>query len=196
MIETPLEGRFYGEGRRLVFAAPLPYQAFVKGTGAVGVGMFLAPIVFSVLPVPLPLYNAWWTSIGLMVFVAAIGAALSLQTIVFDLREKTYRRRQGPGLIPRFTRGRLDDLDAIVVLAEPTKISIQAVITYHVVLHWKGAKEPIMIVQRDTRAWCNPINANAGPILQVAQQYAQALGVKFFDNTYFPSPVPVPSWFK
>lgn len=148
------------------------------------------------IPVPKPLYDAWWTGIGLMVIVAAVAAFFSLQAITFDLRERTYRRRQGPGFLPRFSRGRLDDLDAIVVLTETNTLSLPPSVTYHVVLHWKGMREPLMVLQKDTRLYHagEPINAHAAAILQLAARYAQALGVRFFDNTYYPSPCPVPIW--
>jgi hypothetical protein len=192
LLETPLVGRFYGEGRRLTFGAPAPYQFFVRATAAVGIVMVLMPGI----PVPKPLYDAWWTGIGLMVIVAAVAAFFSLQAITFDLRERTYRRRQGPGFLPRFSRGRLDDLDAIVVLTETNTLSLPPSVTYHVVLHWKGMREPLMVLQKDTRLYHagEPINAHAAAILQLAARYAQALGVRFFDNTYYPSPCPVPIW--
>jgi len=192
MLETPLVGRFAGEGRRLSFAAPAPYHILVRTTAIVGAIMLLAPA----LPIPLPLYESWWTMVGAMLVVAAVAAALSLQTIVFDTRERTYRRRQGPGFLPRFSRGRIDELDAIVVLAEQNPTSIPPSVTFHVVLHWKGNKEPLMVLQRDTRSLGHgmPLNSSAGHILALAQKYATALNVKFFDNTYFPSPCPVPIW--
>jgi hypothetical protein len=192
MIETPLVGRFYGEGRRLTFGAPAIYHALVRATGIAGAVMFLAPH----LPIPLPLYDAWWTAVGAMLLVAAFGAAFSLQSIVFDLRERIYRRRQGPGFFPRFSRGRLDDLDAIVVTAELNQISLPPSVTFHVALHWKGAREPLMVLERDTRTFSanQPLNAHAGAILQSAMRYSQALGIKFFDNSYYPSPCPVPIW--
>lgn len=190
MLETPLYGRFLGEGRRLVFAAPLPYHAFVRGTAIVGGLMFVAPI----LPVDLPLYPMWWHMIGFMVMGAAALAALSLQSVVFDLKERIYRRRQGPGLVLRGTSGRLDMLDAVVVIAEPHHASIPPSVTFHVMLHWKGGVEPPMVLQRETRSLSTgqPLNAHAGTILQRAASYAQALGVQFFDNSYFASPNPVP----
>lgn len=196
MLETPLVGRFHGEGRRLIFAAPLPYQVLVKGTGALGGAMFLAPLAARIVGFDLPLYEAWWTAVGLSLVVAAVGAAFSLQTIVFDLKERTYRRRQGPGFFPRFSRGRLDDLDAVVVLTEENGGAIPPSVTHHVVLYWKANREPLMVLQKDTRPWSRgqPLNAYAGPILQLAGQYAQALGVTFFDNSYFPSKCPVPFW--
>jgi hypothetical protein len=147
-------------------------------------------------PVQLPVYGGWWLMVGSMLIGAAILAAFSLQTIVFDLRERTYRRRQGPGLLPRFSRGRLDDLDALVVVAETGSAGLAPSVTFHMVLHWKGAREPIMVVQRETRPFSNgqPINAQAGPFLQLGIRYAQALNVKFFDNSYYPSPCPIPLW--
>jgi hypothetical protein len=192
VLETPLVGRFYGEGRRLTFAAPAPYQYFVRVTAAVGIGMVIAPGI----PIEKPFYDAWWTGIGSMVIVAAVAAAFSLQAISFDLRERTYRRRQGPGFLPRFTKGRLDALDAVVVVSEDNPGHIPHSVTYHVVLHWREAREPLMVLQRDTRLHpgSQPLNAHAGPILQQAARYAQALGIKFFDNSYYPSPCPVPIW--
>jgi hypothetical protein len=134
--------------------------------------------------------------IGCLLVAAAILAALSLQLIVFDLKENIYRRRQGPGLLPRQTQGRISDLDAIVVIAE-TAMSVPGSVTYHVVLHWKpNLPEPVLVLHQDTRqiAPGQPLNANAGPILELGARYAKSLGVKFFDNTYYSSPCPVPLW--
>lgn len=191
MLETPLVGRFQGEGRRITFSAPAPYHALVRGTALLGVAMVLA----TALPVELPIYTTWWWMVGTLLILAAVAAAFSLQMISFDLRERTYRRRQGPGLIPRFSRGKLDELDAIVILADP-RPGIPPTVTLHMVLHWKGSREPIMVLQREVHGLPagQAMNANAGPILQAGMRYAQALGVKFFDNSYFASPCPVPFW--
>jgi hypothetical protein len=192
MLETPLFGRFQGENKRLVFAAPGLYHALIRVTATVGIVMVLA----SFAPVELPLYGGWWFMVGAMLIGAAVLAAFSLQTIVFDLRERTYRRRQGPGLVPRFSRGRLDDLDALVVIAEPNPSGIPPVVTFHMVLHWKGSREPIMVVQRESRPFSpgQPLNANATHFLQLGMRYSHALGIKFFDNSYYASPCPVPLW--
>jgi len=190
MIETPLIGRFQAEGRRLSFAAPPAYQALVRGTGIAGatmlaLGLFGFDLVFGA---------GWLMWVGLMVLGAAVASALSLQGIVFDLREGTYRRRQGPGLFPRLTRGRLDELDALVLLAEPGTLG--GTVTYHLVLHWKGEREPIMVLQTDTRVLPpgQPINGAAQQIRDLGSRYAEALRLRYFDNAYFASPCPVPLW--
>lgn len=190
MLETPLTGRFLGENRRLVFSAPAPYYALIRTVAAVGGVM----VLLSFTPFDLPFYPGWWLMVGGLLVCAAVLAAFSLQIITFDLKERIYRRRQGPGLIPRFTRGRIDDLDAIVVVAE-TKPGIQPMVVFHMVLHWKGSREPIMVLQRESHLLpSGPINQNAGLFLQNAHRYSQALGIKFFDNSYFPGPNPMPIW--
>lgn len=191
MIETPLEGRFLGEGRRLIFSAPAPYHALIRGVAIAGVVMILA--AFS--PFELPFYPTWWLMIGTLLILASIAATFSIQMIAFDLKERTYRRRQGPGFIPRFTRGRIDDLDAIVVIAEQKPGVVQLVV-YHTVLHWKGNREPIMVLRRSSFSMPTnqPLNQYAGPIVADSERYAKAMGIKFFDNSYFPGVCPVPFW--
>ncbi|MGV3615935.1 MAG: hypothetical protein ACO1SV_11420 [Fimbriimonas sp.] len=191
MIETPIVGRYQGEDRRLIFGPPALYHAFVTGVGIVG-GLFL---VASLVP-NMPLWPGWWLMVGALTIVAATLAAFSLQLVVFDLKEGFYRRRQGPGMLPRRTYGKLTDLDAVVVIAQPNA-GLQATVTYYVVLHWKvGLPEPILVLHQDTRVSQPglPLNAMAGPVLKLGERYAKSLGVKFFDNTYFASPCPVPIW--
>ncbi|AIE86800.1 hypothetical protein [Fimbriimonas ginsengisoli] len=190
MLETPLFGRYQGENKRLVFTAPAPYHALIRLTALTGAGMIVAPM----LPVELPFYPQWWLMIGTLLIGAAVLAAFSLQTIVFNLRERVYHRRHGPGFFPTFTRGKIDAIDALVVVAEACPGSFPPVVTFHMVLHWKGNAEPIMVVQRESRPLGQPLNAQAGPFLQLGARYAQSLGIKFFDNSYYPSPCPVPIW--
>ncbi len=141
MIETPIVGRFQGEGRRLIFGPPALYHRFVWTVGIAG-GLF---VLRSFLPLDFGPWPAWWLGVGTMVILASVLAALSLQLVVFDLKERTYRRRQGPGVLPRRTHGRLDTLDAVVVIAETSGLLPQ--VTYHVVLHWKaGTTEPPLVL--------------------------------------------------
>jgi hypothetical protein len=192
MIETPLVGRYQGEGRRLIFGPPAAYHQLVYGVGAVGTLFVFLSSFDWVAGLP----SFWWFLIGSLLVAAAIVAALSLQLIVFDLKEGTYRRRQGPGLLPRQTHGRIADLDAVVVIAE-TMASMPGTVTYHIVLHWKmNAQEPLLVLHQDTRQLSSgqPLNFASGPILQLGSKYANSLGVKFFDNSHFSSPCPVPLW--
>jgi hypothetical protein len=192
MVETPIVGRFLGEGRRLVFGPPPAYHTLVWAAGGVGALCLL----IAILPFSVPMWPGWWAMVGILTVLATVLAALSLQLIVFDLKEGTYRRRQGPGLLPRTTLGRIRDLDAVVVIAEPNPL-LGSAVTYHVVLHWKvGLPEPILVLHQDTRQLPpgQPLNSQAGPVLQLGERYAKALGVKFFDNTYFPSTCPTSLW--
>ncbi len=196
MLETPLYGRFIGENKKLVFGPVGPYTALVRacvigGCLVTAVGVFAPP-----LGVELPIYDAWWVGLGVAVALAGIAVAFSLQSVVFDLRERIYRRRQGPGLIPKTTRGRVSDLDAVVLIAEPNSLIFGGGVTYHLVLHWKGQREPVLVLQQDTRPLPagQPMNAATGPLHQRGMQYARALGVPFYDNSHFPSPNPFPIW--
>jgi hypothetical protein len=91
------------------------------------------------------------------------------------------------------TRGKISDLDALVLIAEPNARVMQGGVTYHLVLHWKNQKEPSLVVQQETRALPPgmPLNAGAGYLLQVGIKYANALGIKYYDNSHFPSANPV-----
>jgi hypothetical protein len=196
MIETPLYGKFQGENRRLVFSAPTAYHMFIRATGAVGVVMVLYGLLGPVLGVELPLYQQWWLGIGALVIFAAVLAALSLHSISFNLKERIYVRRQGPGLFPRVTRGSINDLDAIVLIAENNARLLNGGVTYHLILHWKGQAQPPMVLQQDTRVLTpgQPLNTWSGPLMNRATTYAQALGIKLFDNSHFLSACPVPIW--
>jgi hypothetical protein len=141
-------------------------------------------------------YPQWWSMVGVMVGGAAVLAALSLQSISFDLRERKYRRRQGPGFLPRVTIGSVDDLDAVVLVAEPNDRMMQGGVTYHLVLHWKGEREPIMVLQQDTRRLRTgqPLQSAAQPILAQGMRYAKSLRLPFFDNSHFASACPISIW--
>lgn len=192
MIETPLYGRFIGENRKLVFTVPIAYLGLVRLCVISGIAVFAYGFFGPMLGMELPLYQQWWLMLGLLLMVAGAAATFSLQSITLDLRERIYRRRQGPGLIPSTTRGSISDLDAMVLLTEQN-LGMGGV-TYHLVLHWKGRKEPPMVVQSDTRVLPSgaPLNGAAGPLLQKGMDFAKALGIPFYDNSHFPSKNPTP----
>jgi hypothetical protein len=189
MLETPLYGRFVGENKRLVFAPTGPYVGLVRTCVIGGFAAALAGVLF---PNHLPVYAAWWVFTGTMVGLAGVAAAFAIELVVFDLKERTYRRRQGPGLFPRTSRGRLQDLDAVVLISEPNPLI--GGVTYHLILHWKQMREPPLVLQQDSRSIHpgSPLNAAAGPIYQRGAEYARALGLPFYDNSHFPSANPVP----
>lgn len=188
MLETPLFGRFQGE-RWLAFLPPPIYLGLVGACVIFGPSMAIYGLFFEVAS----FYPEWWQMVGLLVTGAGILAALALQSVTFDLREKTYLRRQGPGFFPKTTRGRLSDLDAVVLIAEPNSRLMAGGVTYHLILHWKGVKEPPMVLQQDTRTLPSgmALNYGAAQILAVGFRYAKALGVPFYDNAHFPSRNPM-----
>jgi hypothetical protein len=196
MLETPLYGRFQGEGRRLVFGPPLLYLHLVKACTGVGVAMSLYGLYALATGEAVAVYPAWWVLVGVLVAGAAGLAAASLQSISFDLRERFYTRRQGPGFLPRVTRGPIDGLDAIVAISEPNQRLHAMGVTYHLVLHWKGHRGPLMVLQQDSRQMISgqPLNIAAAQLVAQGASYAKALGIPFYDNTHFASKCPVSIW--
>jgi hypothetical protein len=196
MLETPLYGKFQREDTRLVFGPPAPYTVLVRVCIGFGAFMVLYGLFCQATGRPSPIYPQWWAFIGILVVGAGCFAALSLQSIVFDLREKTYTRRQGPGILPRVTRGPTSNIDALVAISEPNARMMTNGVTYHLVLHWKGNVEPIMVLQQDTRQLVSgqPLGVGALQILQRGERYARAIGVPYFDNTNFASKNPVSIW--
>ena len=92
------------------------------------------------------------------------------------------------------SQGSIAELDAIVLISEPNSRMINGAITYHLVLHWKGERQPPLVLQQDTRALPGgqPLNYAAAPLLATGMGYAKALGLPFYDNSHFPSANPVP----
>lgn len=196
MLETPLYGKFQREGKRLVFGPPAMYDHLVKGVGGLGAMMAIYGLFSSATGGATPVYPMWWVLIGTLLLGAAGLAAASLQSISFDLRERVYLRRQGPGMFPRITRGPISALDALVAISEPNSRLISGGVTYHLVLYWKGQQEPLMVLQQDTRQlpMGQPLNIGAAPLLGLGAQFASALGLPYHDNTSFASKCPVSIW--
>jgi len=194
MLETPLYGRFGKENRRLVFGPTQTYDLLVNATSAAGGLLFLMSFREGGLTEFWPGFSRdWCFFVGLMVLGASLWAYLSLVRISFDLKNGTYWRRQGPGFLPRMSSGKLEDLEALVMLAEPNS-GVNGGVTYHLVLHWKPGKQPLMVVQQDSRSLRNgePLQAGGVQLMQAGLQYAKALGIPLYDNSHFASRCPVP----
>lgn len=184
MLETPLFGRFLGENKYLIFAPAQEYLVLVGGCVLGG----LAGGAWGAFE-----RSTYFTGLGLAIFGAGIWGALSLQWISFNLRERVYTRRQGPGVFPRTTRGSLKDLEAIFLLAEE-RLLLGRQVTYRLLLQWRERKEPPMVLQQDYRAIPpgQPLNFAAGPLYQLGIKAAESLQIPLVDQAHFPSPSPVP----
>ena len=84
----------------------------------------------------------------------------------------------------------------MVLIAEPNSRLMNGGVTYHLVLHWKGQSQPLMVVQQDTRVLVpgQPLNIAAQQLLAEGLRFSQAIGIPFFDNSHFASKCPVPIW--
>ncbi len=191
-LETPLTGR-YGKETWLVFAPPRWYEVLTWVCMAFGAWAFLSIFVSWLQFGPgsiLPSFVRIW--VGPLVFVGGFWGQLSSERMTINLRNRTYRRREGQGLFKRNTAGSLGEIDAVVVLAEPYQVN-PGMVVYRTVLYWKGHKEPPIIVEQ---AYVqigvgSPLNSGAGVILRKSAEYARRMSIPFYDNTHFSSPAPL-----
>jgi hypothetical protein len=184
MLETPLFGRFLGENKYLIFAPAQEYLWLVGGCVLGGLGGVVYGMVGrSIYP----------TFVGSMIFAAGSWGALSLQWISFNLRERVYRRRQGPGFFPHTTTGSFNDLEVLFLLAEERYIVTRQA-TYRLYLQWRGNREPGMVLQQDYQniPAGYPLNSGAGRMFHLGVKAANALGIPFVDQAHIPAPCPVP----
>lgn len=188
-LETPLVGRFWGENKRLVFSPPNWYQGLVIGCFIVSLYVLFGRSV-GWFRVPWFLSANW---LGWAVLGAGVWALMSMEYAVFDLKSKTYFRREGGGIFKRTRRGSTTEIDAVVVYCSQYLHGMAGQnVVYRTVIHWKNARVPLLLTERQMSALPPgaPLNYAAGPILVRAQRYAEAMSVKYFDNTYFHSPTP------
>lgn len=191
-LETPLEGRWVGENKKLIFAPPLWYDVLVVACLVIGFAVAVGSLVGRGLPVLGEVTASLF--LGAAVFLAGLWAAFSNERMVCDLQTRRYARLEGQGLVKRIVRGPLSDLDAIVVVAEEYPFALGRAVTYRTVLHWKYQRHPMLIIERTQTQLPSgaPIQSAAGANLQRAQRYARELGTRFYDNAYFNSPGPLP----
>jgi hypothetical protein len=171
MLETPTFGRYTREEKQLIFEPAKEYMSLVYFCLGGGIFGFFSGIFKQETGVLL---------VSIMVFLAGVWAHFSVVRITFDVSAKSYRRRQGPGFIPRLWKGNFNELDALVVIAEHSVTGIK----FHLVLHWKNNRAPLMVLESDT--------GNAQNLLSKSYRFSKSIGVTLYDNTQFPSPCPVP----
>ncbi len=140
------------------------------------------------LPLPAPIMI--WA--GPLIFFSGLWGQLSSERMTCDLRRRTYTRREGQGLFKQVIQGSLDELDAIVLLTEVGGLVSRQETTYRLVLHWKNQQHPLLVIGSESYTLVlGQINAKAGNLAAKGAFYARALGVPFYDNSYFPSPEPL-----
>jgi hypothetical protein len=193
-LDTPLHIRLYGENKRITFAPPLWYDALVSGCLFGGFGMAVLAFLRGGFQIGMFPYMGFflWTAVGL----SGVWAAISNERMSCDPRKGTYARLEGSALWKKLTRGYTNELDALVLLTEKyplVDLTGKTVVAYRLVLHWKGSKMPLLIVdeRRRTNPSGTPLNHSAGDLLYMGSRVAKALGIPFYDNSYFHSPCPI-----
>lgn len=184
-LETPLTIRRWGE-TRLIFGPPAWYDYLTWACMGLGVlGYLLATMGISLI---LPAAITYW--VGPAVALSGIWAQLSSERMTCDLRTRMWSRREGQGVFKRITRGRLDELDAVVVTVSDSAWGVaQAGRVVRTTLHWKNAAQPPLIVLRDY--------AESRPEVIVHNQLTQAaelsrrLQIPIYDNSHFRSDSPL-----
>ena len=196
-LETPLRGRFVGENKKLIFAPPHWYEVLVRVCIIGGIVASLLSFLGIIFQAEGYGFVRW---VGLAVAAAGIWAYLSNERLVCDLVNRNYLRREGRGAFQRQSKGSLNELDALVLLAGhglPGKFMGPLVpvnlVTYRLVLHWKGSRHPLLVVEQFDVDLPNgaPINHRAGHLVTLGSRYAASLQIPFFDNSYFISPDPL-----
>lgn len=184
-LETPLVGRFAKEKRRLVFAPPSWYDGLVVACVAGGFLMTALSVVQG---------NDFGAFVFILVLFSGIWGAISNERMLCNLTDRTYLRVEGFGLKKRVVRGSIGELDAVVLVAEEIHLPTGRHVIYRLALHWKGATHPVLVIGREDQGLelGAPINQLARNLQGLGLAYAQALGVKFFDNSYYSSPAPIP----
>jgi hypothetical protein len=186
-LEIPLRGRLIGENRGLHFGPPLWHDALVLGCLILG-PLFSILAYFGFLDLPL------W--LGIAVGFAGAWGYMSAERMTIDLRARTYARREGDGPFKRVSRGRLDDLDALVMLSEqyPVPSLTGRLVIYRLVLYWKNQREPLLVAAREEAVVSHTghINQAAGRLINDGARFARAMNLPFYDNSHYHSPAPLP----
>ncbi|MBS1704683.1 MAG: hypothetical protein JST40_02330 [Armatimonadetes bacterium] len=186
--------RYLEERRILSFAPPLWYEMLVRGVFVVA-GLCLIKGFFPTLGTDwLPFWSintgGYWMILGLALAGAGLWAYLSNERLVCDLRKGTYLRFEAN----RILRGSLAELDAIVLITEVNPPSFHGKMIYRLVLHWKNAVHPLLVLETAMFPFVQgmALNSSSAQIAARGNYFAQILGLKFFDNSHFASPNPVP----
>jgi hypothetical protein len=95
--------------------------------------------------------------------------------------------------VPKLWQGSIDELDALVVVAEASMIAPGSY-RYHLVLHWKGNRAPLMVLESEVRASPTGPQMGGQALVAKATKYASSMKIPVYDNTHYLSPCPVAVW--
>jgi hypothetical protein len=134
--------------------------------------------------------------VGVAVFFAGVWALLSTERLIVNLGEGVYVRQETglAGLKPR--RGRVEEFDALVVVAQDVALSagLSRTAAIRIVLHFKGvAQSPMVLTRQDfSIPAAGLVGFAAQPIISRAVIYASAMGIPVYNNAdqFSSSPIP------
>ena len=184
-LETPLTVRRWGE-TRLIFGPPAWYDLLTWACIGMGTLWFFTAMMGVSLFLPSPI--TFW--LGPAVALSGVWAQLSSERMTCDVRTRMWSRREGQGAFKRLSRGRFDELDAVVVTVGESAYGVTHVgAVVRTTLHWKNSAQPPLILLRDY--------AENRPELTVQRQLAQAaelcrrLQIPVFEYSNFRSHSPL-----
>lgn len=170
----------------MIFGPPAWYDLLTWACIALGALAFLLATIGISLIFPTAI-TLW---VGPAVALSGVWAQLSSERMTCDLRTRMWSRREGQGVFKRLSRGRFEELDAVVVTVGESAWGVaQAGRVVRTTLHWKNASQPPLIVLRDY--------AEARPEVMIHNHLTQAaelsrrLQIPIYDNTHFRSDSPL-----
>ena len=177
-MEPPAQSYRVGE-HKILFAAPLWYEILV-GFCVVG-GLVLAYWAWQ-HPASFPMIGlaSVWAWIWLLVVGAGVWAALSVDRLILDLKDRTYERWVGGGFWMKRSRGSLTYIDAVVMSAEHIQHfgTVERMVV-RLTMYWIGHREPVMVLARKDMV----VREDLSQMGKRGYELAQAIGVKFVDNS-------------
>ena len=87
----------------------------------------------------------------------------------------------------------VDELDALVVVAEQSMIAPGS-FRYHLVLHWKQHRAPLMVLESEVRVSLGGPQMGGQLLVAKATKYARAMSLPVYDNTHMIGSCPVTVW--
>lgn len=186
-LEVPIQGRLIRE-TILFFGPPAWHDALVFSCLAIGASLSLAALAGIVF------LHFWF---GPAVFLAGLWGLLSTERLVVNLKTGVYHLQVQPKW--QVVRGSVSEWDALNVIAENRGlpgISAGATVSvvYHLVLHWKGARKPPMVLQRLAAnvPVGQPLDVSAQPLVVQASSFGRLMGLPVYLSLGGFSPNPRP----